>query len=1022
VLMMFVVGAGILPGLTLPSTPEGQFVLAFTWAPAILVGLLLLIALLVLFIRRIPSGDSDEGRAPAWFRLLVAGFCVALLQVVVAGVVVLVQADAFTQPDLAQEPPRVIVAVGALLGLFVLLIDYSRNSARALARGRARLAGPFDTPVIGLLTPTEERVSSAYGRVLLYTTAGRRLTGLSVLIVFLPVLALAGLYVLGRQGYALERWPLLVPFLLCWGAYLLVLLRVNAARRRLNRRSLMAYCQELAALGRKWLAAVDGEMRQAGLGMYQRVADLADALGKEKLLQQNSVEVAEAVAEARLALAQASLEPGGEGVKAAAEYLAGAVELRDLKQGEWLGLGWLLASDYVPESLVRDRARYGHLLLNYCRAWVAAQRQLREKAPLSAGIKTNVRLRLVVGALEHRVCSLEPASAAEQPEQGGPKDVPWRRDTFLLELAARPDVQLLLALNEAMLQLDETLLWARLNAGLCRLAVGDGPTARAHLEVAASQRRDDWSLAFYRAVAYAREQQSSEALALLEEVTERDLGWFPAVRLYAETLVEVSKTPIGAVTTILSDQAVTAERWKRALTLIERALGQPEVQTRLQLPGAAPIYVAAGMAELFGRQRPAEADVWFRRALGVDRQQAPAWYGLAMASWEQGALEVALSAAQETMRYQPQHVPAAALSAHLLMVRGEMAPALAMSEQALQLLADPRVAPVRVAHHPRLFPEREVLLRVKGRAAFEQGRFAEAFAALDQVVRRYVDARFFAACALYHLGRYREATERLKDYLASKEGARDHRAFLYLGCALHAQGKDQQRAALNALESCLELAKPGAPERLRALLERGQLYEEREQFEEAQRDYEAALEIEQTPVTVYVLAALYHRAGRDQQAYDLLRPLIEADGGAPVGRQQSGAPGAALSAQAAGKRPAGGSTLVLLQANEPIEAQSRRLFGIVRDRLAGGVPENTPPTMVPAQPAAPPADQRSKPSISVTAVPSGGQAVPGESAGGQRSLPGMLTSSADGIPVDEGETAAPAEDGADQTVIPPEEP
>ena len=1022
----------VLPGLTLPATADGWAVLALTWAPTVMVGLLLLIALLMLFLRRIPPGDNDESQAPVWFRLFTASICVGLLQVAMTGGVVLAQRDAFTQTDLAaQVIPRTLVAAVSLVGLLALFVDYSRNSARALARGRARLAGPFETPVIGLLTPTEERVSSAYGRLLIYTSAGRRLTGLFVMLIVLPALELGAIYVLNQRGFRVNRWPLLLPFLLCWAVYVLSLLRVNAARRRLNRRSLALYCQELATLGRKWSAAVDGELRLAGLGMYQRVADLADAIGKERLLQQGAVEVAECVAESRLSLAQASLEPGGEGVKMATEYLAGAVELRDLKRGEWLGLGWLLASDYVPESLLRDRARYGHLLLNYCRAWVAAQRQLRQKTPLSAGVKTNVRLRMVVIALERRVCSLTPQDAGPQGQAP-----PWRSATFLFELAARPDLQLLLALNEAMLQLDETLPWARLNAGLCRLALGDAPSARAHLEIASSQRRDDPSLAFYRAVAYAREQQSSEALALLEEVTEKDLGWFPAVRMYAETLVEVSKSQMAAPATGLLIQPVSADRWNRALTLIGQALVTPELQVRLQKPDAAPIYVASGMAELFGQRQPAEADVWFRRALSVDRQNAQAWFGLALACWEQGQLDVALSGGQETLRVQPEYVPAVTLCAQVLMARGEMAPALAMAEQALKLLADPKVSQMRVIHHPRLYPEREVLLRIKGRAAFEQERFDEAFAALDQVVRRYVDARFFAACALYHLGRYPEATERLKDYLASKEGATDYRAFLYLGCALHAQGEHYRRAALNALDTCLELASPETPERMRALLERGQIYEERGQLEDAQHDYEAALEMERSPVTAYVLAALYHRAGRDREAYEVLSTVADTSvnvsaSGQPAGVAKQPQPVAAEGGPGRG----GANTLVFMQVNEPIEIQIHRLLEILRERLAQDAQQNAAVQTAENEPQSQPiaeqqgqepdtqeeaaVSEKVKPSISVTLEPVS-QSLDAASASSTPAKRIPLPSSSDSIPVNEG---SPVEDEDEaKTVMPDDEP
>lgn len=921
--------------LTFPATTEGKIVLGLTWAATTLVGIMLGLALLTLLTNRIPPGDDSEGHAPAWFRLFFAAMCIGLFQAIMAVIWVIFQPNSFSQPDLtAQYTPRGVVLLTALAGLLALLYDASSNLPQRLARGQSRLRGPFETPIIGLLTPTEERVCTAYGRM-----AGR----IWWMVPFQALLVAVVLF-LTRRGMHLDVWPLLLPILFAWGFAILGLLIVNVALRRLNQRTLTTYCQELAKLGRKWVDAVDGELRLEGLGLYQRLADLADVVGKERLLQQGALEAIEAVAEARLVLAQASLEPGGEGIKDATQYLVGALELRDLKHGEWLGLGWLLASDYVPESLLKDRARYGHFLLSYCRAWMAAQRQLQQRTPLSAALKTNVRLGLVVSALERRVCALAPASPAGQQAGASPasaagseKAVPWRADTFLSDLAARPDVRLLLALNEAVVQLDGTLSWARVNAGLCRLAVGDAALARAHLEIAASQRRDDPTLPFYRAVAYAREQQSSEALALLEEITEKELGWFLVVRTYAETLLEVFQTPLHSSSTTVPGQTVSAERWQRARSIIERALLEAEMQPKLQLPSAAPIYIAAGMAELFENHQPAQADVWFRRALSVDGQNAQAWYGLALASWEQGNLDAAVNAAHETMvHHPPAHIPAATLFVHISMVQGQMELALSMADEALRLLSDPAVAQMRVAHHPRLSPEREVLLRVKGRAAFEQGRFHEAFAALDQVVRRYIDARFFAACALFHLGRYAEATERLKDYLASKEGARDSRAFLYLGCSLHAQGPEHLRAALNALDSCLEGAKPGAPERLRALLERGQIYEERGQLEQAQRDYEAALEIERAPLTCYVLAALYHRAGRDHDAYALLATVT---GEASIPQEQA----APAQRQAGdGAQPPAANTLVLMQPNEPIEQEIRRLQEILRERLTERAASDAP--------------------------------------------------------------------------------
>ena len=532
--------------LTFPPTTEGKIVLGLTWAATGIVGILLIMSLLLLLARRPPQGDDGEGRAPVWFRLFFAATCMGLLQAAMAGIWVIFQVNSFSQPDLtAQETPRGVVLVTALTGLLALFYPAAGNSAQRLARGQARLRGPFETPIIGLLTPAEERICTAYGRM-----AGR-----IWFVIPLQALAVVGVFVLARQGL-LDLWPLILPFVLVWLFEILAFLIVNSALRRLNQRSLTTYCQELATLGRRWVQAVDGELRLGGLGLFQRLADLADVLGKERL-KQGSAEATEAVSRKRgwcwrrhrwSQVARAS--------RTRRKYLIGAVELRDLKRGEWLGLGWLLASDFVPESLLRDRARYGYFLLSYCRAWVAAQHQLQQKTPLSAAIKTNVRLGLVVGALERRVCALAPITV-EQPAQAanaacaarGEKAAPWRDDTFLPCWRPVRMCRLLLALNEAVVELDGTLPWARVNAGLCRLAVGDAALARAHLEIAASQRRDDPTLPFYRAVAYAREQQSSEALALLEEVTEKELGWFLVVRTYAETLLEVFQTPLQSTTT-----------------------------------------------------------------------------------------------------------------------------------------------------------------------------------------------------------------------------------------------------------------------------------------------------------------------------------------------------------------------------------------------------------------------------------------------------------------------------------------
>ncbi len=284
--------------LTFPATTEGKIVLGLTWAATILVAVMLGLALLTLLTNRIPPGDDSEGHAPAWFRLFFAAMCIGLFQAIMAVIWVIFQPDSFSQPDLtAQYTPRGVVLLTALAGLLALLYDASSNLPQRLARGQSRLRGPFETPIIGLLTPTEERVCTAYGRM-----AGR----IWWMAPFQALLVAVVLF-LTRRGVYLDVWPLLLPIVFAWGFAVLGLLIVNVALRRLNRRTLTAYCQELAKLGRKWVDAVDGELRLEGLGLYQRLADLADVVGKERLLQQGAIEAIEAVAEARLVLAQASL-------------------------------------------------------------------------------------------------------------------------------------------------------------------------------------------------------------------------------------------------------------------------------------------------------------------------------------------------------------------------------------------------------------------------------------------------------------------------------------------------------------------------------------------------------------------------------------------------------------------------------------------------------------------------------------------------------------------------------------------
>jgi tetratricopeptide (TPR) repeat protein len=896
--------SGMLAGLTFPPTQE-EWVLILKWAPTAIAGLVLLVAL-VMVMRRFPPGDTAEGRAPLWSRLLQGVVGLGYVQVIMARVIVFLQRDAFTTPDpVAQTNPRAILLVLSLLGL-ALVVPYLHNSAVLRAHGQARLHGPLHTPVIGLLTPVEEQVCTAYGRA----------ANAIWLIGFSSVVGAVGAFALYRYDTApINPWPLAAPFLLCLGALVLIVPLNVAALRRLNKRSLPVYCQQLVAQGQEYLRLVDGEKRQEALALFQRVADLANLVGKERLRRECTAEALNAIGDARMVLAQVALEPSGAGVKAAAEHVAGAGELRDLKGDEWLRLGWLLASEHTPAALIEDRARYGHLLLGYCRAWLLARQQAYQTVSLSVGMQQDGHLRRIVTALE-QVCTLTlpgtPASAG----------APWQDANFLAQLVARPDLPLLLELNEGALALDASFAWARVNAGLGRLAKGDAAQARGHLDVIAAQRPDDPSLALYRVAAYTQEQRSSEALTPLEETALANPGWFLAVRLYAETLLEVVKTPLEMPLTSMDDQPVRAERWERARVIVERALTLEPIQAHLQTPGAAPLYLALGMAQLLGRSHAAEAEVWFRRALKVDANSAMGWYGLALAAWEQGQREEAFQAAQATLRYQPQHVPAATLLAQELLQREQMAPALGMANEALRLLSDAQVAALRVIRLPRFTPEREMVLHVKGRAAFELGRFDEAFQALEPVVGRYADARFYAACALYHLGRYDEAVARLKEFLVSTEGAQDYRALLYLGCALHAKGKETHDAALYALDTCLQLAPAGSSEQLRALLERGQMYSEREELDKARSDYEAALAIERSPVILFVLAALYHRQGQDQAACDLLAPIVA-----------QGTPAAPAAPGSAARNSGRLASMSLGPGSEPIEVKIQRFYAMLRARL-----------------------------------------------------------------------------------------
>lgn len=912
------IGAGgTLIGLTFPPTQE-EWVLILKWAPTALAGLALLAAV-VMVLRRVPPGDNAEGRAPLWSRLLQGAVGLGYVQLIMAKVITFFQRDAFTTSDLvAQANPRAILLVISLFGL-AAVIPYLHNSAGLRARGQARMHGPLKTPVIGLLTPLEERVCTAYGRA-----------ANAIWLIGVPsAVGAVGAFALYRYDQApVNPWPLAAPFFLSLGALVLIVPLNVGALRRLNKRSLSVYCRQVVAQGQEYLRVVDGERRREGLALLQRVADLADLAGKERLLGECSVEAQNAIGDARMVLAQVALEPRGAGIQTAAAYVAGAAELRDLKGDEWLRLGWLLASDYTPATLIADRARYGHLLLGYCRAWLLAQQAYRPVA-LSVGMQSDGHLHRIVTALE-QTCSLVPPGtpegrgtvAAVQGAAANAASAPWQDANFLAQLAARPDLPLLLELNEGALALDANFSWARVNAGLCRLAKGDAAQARGHLDVIAAQRPDDPSLALYRVAAYTREQRSSEALGPLEETALANPGWFLAVRLYAETLLEVAKTPLEMPLGSMADQPVQAERWERARALIENALALEPIQAHLQTPTAAPLYLVLGLAQILGRAQAAEAEVWLRRALKVDARSALGWYWLALATWEQGQREEAFQAAQEALRCQPQHVPAATLLAQGLLLREDMPAALSMANEALRLLSDAQVAALRLVRLPQFTPEREIALHVKGRAAFELGRFDESFQALDLVVARYADARFYAACALYHLGRYDEAVTRLKAFLASQEGAQDYRALLYLGCALHAKGKDSHDAAIYALDTCLQLAPVGSPERLRALLERGQVYAEREELDKARSDYEAALAIERSPVILFVLAALYHRQGQDQAACDLLAP-VAAQGVAALQMAPDG------TAQSSSRL----ISLSLGASNEPIEARIQRFYAMLRARL-----------------------------------------------------------------------------------------
>src|SRR5262249_37590002 len=152
-----------------------------------------------------------------------------------------------------------------------------------------QMRGPLKVPIIGLLTPLEERACTAYGRA----------TDAIWLIGVLAVLGAVGAFVLYRyRAVPINPWPLATPFLLCLVFLLLIALVVFAALWRLNRRSLAVYCQQIVTQAQRYLSVVDGESRREGLALYQRVVDLADQIGTERLRREGLPEALNPIGDA----------------------------------------------------------------------------------------------------------------------------------------------------------------------------------------------------------------------------------------------------------------------------------------------------------------------------------------------------------------------------------------------------------------------------------------------------------------------------------------------------------------------------------------------------------------------------------------------------------------------------------------------------------------------------------------------------------------------------------------------------
>jgi tetratricopeptide (TPR) repeat protein len=410
------------------------------------------------------------------------------------------------------------------------------------------------------------------------------------------------------------------------------------------------------------------------------------------------------------------------------------------------------------------------------------------------------------------------------------------------ETTAAPQLQQAIALNQRVVQADDTIAWAHYHLGMGSLTLHKPEAAVKQLVRARDLALERPELLYQLGRAYALAGQPRKAATALNEALKRQPEHAPTLFLLGKLAAAPLLRPPPADVT----RGSAGLSWQKACTLLENALAR----VRPHIP--ADYHFELGRLYALHPARQAEALDALRAAIAADGGQAAYYTQLAAVLRRAARFNEAFDALQQALKRDPKLADVHVLLGEIALERHQFAQAEQHFRNALTL--EP---PNDAAHHGL------------GRAHYELDRFREALAEFNRVQSPTAENLFFRARASARLEQFGDALRWLNARL--QQFGDDADTHYYLGCA-HAHLGDYDAALVH-----LERAQAMDARRADVLVQRGHVLLQRGDEPAALESYLRARTVEPRSVEAhYALGRFYQQKERLQEAiqsYERARAL-----------------------------------------------------------------------------------------------------------------------------------------------------